>query len=209
VGHVDPLLAAACSHQERHPKRVGDRQSAHVEVLAVAGAEAEAAAALAEHFRKDATHVGEGLMAASTLVLGSTKAARLVAIEAARRNLLAGGVDLTGIVATALFGIRQDVVGLRDLLELGFGCLVAGFEVGLIFLGGLGEAFADPLIRRGLRPPQNNMGIGHNPANVRLFHAVASPRPFTASAKSRYLTLSTDHSRAQFTRSPHGSLSLP
>ena len=39
VGQVDPLLAAARRHQERHAQAVGDRQAAHVEALAVAAAE--------------------------------------------------------------------------------------------------------------------------------------------------------------------------
>src|SRR5258707_8669275 len=45
VGQVDALLAAARRHQERYPEAVGDRQAARVEILAVAGAEAEATAA--------------------------------------------------------------------------------------------------------------------------------------------------------------------
>src|SRR5215831_19625535 len=143
------------------------------------------------------------------LVLAAGETAGLVAIEAARRHFLAGGVDLAGIVATALVGIGQDLVGLRDLLEFRLGRLVSGVEVGMVLLGELAEGLADVLLRSGLRHAQHSVGIGHNLANVGRFHAVASPRPFTASAKSRYFTLSTDHSRAQLTRSPHGSLSLP
>ena len=98
-------------------------------------------------------------VAAAALVLGAAEAAGLVAIEAARRHFLAGGVDLAGVEAAALLGIRQDVVGLRDFLELGLGRLVAGIEVGMVLLGELAERLADVVVRGGPGYAKDGIGI--------------------------------------------------
>ena len=123
------------------------------------------APALAEHLGEDAAHVDEGLMAARMLVLAAT-AARLVAIETARRHLLARAVDFARVEAPALLGIGEDVVGLPDFLELGFGRLVAGIEVGMVFLGELAERLADVVLGGGPRHAQDGIGIGHSPTDV-------------------------------------------
>ena len=94
--------------------------------------------------------------------LAPPDAARLVAIEAARRHFLAGRVDLAGIEAAALLGIRQDLVGLRDFLELGLGRLVAGVEVGMVLLGELAERLADVVVGGGLGHAKDGIGIAHN-----------------------------------------------
>src|SRR5918993_5872565 len=215
-GKVTRCFAAAGGRRERHTQAVGHRHAAHVEPVA-AGAKRKAARAragpaasrAAEHVGEDVAHVDKGLLAARPLILGAAEAAGMVAIEAARRRLLAGGVDLAGIEAAALLGIRQDVVGLRDLLELGLGRLVAWVEVGMMLLGELAERLADVVVRGGPRYTKDGIGISHNPSNVMSIQAVASPRRPTASTNSRYFTLSTDNSRPQLTRSLHGSLSLP
>ena len=98
-------------------------------------------------------------------VLAAT-ATRLVAIETARRHLLAGPVDLAGIEAPPLFGVGEDVVGLTDFLEPGFGRLVAWIEVGVMFLGELAERLADVVLGGGPRHAQDGIGIGHSPTDV-------------------------------------------
>src|SRR5262249_7768609 len=121
IRQVDPLLAAARRDQERYPQRIGDGQPAHVVPVLPApiGKAAAHAAPLAEHLGEDAAHVDEGFVRTGALVLGAAEAAALVAIEAARRHFLARRVDLAGVEATALLGVGQDVVGLRDFLEFG------------------------------------------------------------------------------------------
>src|SRR5258708_7449165 len=122
---------------------------------AAEGEAAVASAALAEHLGEDAAHVDEGFVGAGALVLGAVEAARLVAIEAARRHLLARRVDLAGVEAAALLGIRQDVVGLRNFLELGLGRLVAGIEGGMVLLGVLAERLSDVVVRGGPGTPNH------------------------------------------------------
>ncbi len=109
--------------------------------------EAAATATLAEHLGEDAAHVDERVMTGRMLILAAT-AARLIAIEAARRRFLARAVDLARIETPTLLGIGENFVGLTDLLELGFSCLVAGIEVGVMFLGELAERLADVVLRR-------------------------------------------------------------
>jgi hypothetical protein len=103
--------------------------------------------------------------APGALVLAA-EAARLIAIEATRRHLLPGGVDFAGIETAALLGIGQQVVGLADLLELRLGCLVAGIEVGMMFLGELTKRLADIVLRGGPRHAQDGIGVGHVPTDV-------------------------------------------
>src|ERR1700733_1030186 len=63
------------------------------------------------------------------------------------------GVDLVGVKAElirdlALLLVAQDVVGLRDLLELLFRLLVAGVYIGVVFSRKFAEGFAD-VVRSG------------------------------------------------------------
>src|SRR5262249_47485312 len=80
--------------------------------------------------------------------------ARLVGIEAAAQRLLA---EL--IVSLALFGIGEDVVGDRDLLELLLGGLVARIDVRVMLARQLAVRLADLVRRRGPRHAQRLVGI--------------------------------------------------
>ena len=60
-----------------------------------------------------------------------------IAIVALLRPLGPAGVDLAGVEALALFLVAEQAVGGGDLLELVFLGLVAGIEIGVVFLGEL------------------------------------------------------------------------
>ena len=53
------------------------------------------------------------------------------------------------VIALALRGVTQHLVGLVDLLELGLGLLVAGIQVGVVLLGQLAVGLLDLIIRGG------------------------------------------------------------
>ena len=88
-------------------------------------------------------------------------AARVFAIVTALRRRLLGprGVDLAGVVAAALFRVRQQVVRRRNLLELLLGALVARIEVRMQLLGELPVGLADFLRRRGLGDAEDFIGV--------------------------------------------------
>src|SRR5262249_50402830 len=82
--------------------------------------------------------------------------ARLLRIEAAAQRLLA---EL--IVRITLFGIGEDVVGDRDLLELLLGLLVARVDVRVVLARELAVGLADLVRRGGARDAEDLVGILH------------------------------------------------
>ena len=53
------------------------------------------------------------------------------------------------VIALALRGVAQHLVGLVDLLEPGLGLLVAGIQVGVVLLGQLAVGLLDLIVRGG------------------------------------------------------------
>ena len=53
------------------------------------------------------------------------------------------------VIALALRGVAQHLVGLVDLLELGLGLLVAGIQVWVVLLGQLAVGLLDLIVRGG------------------------------------------------------------
>ncbi len=90
--------------------------------------------------------------------------AGVIAVEAARRPLGTGGIDLALVVARALLGVADQIVGGRDILELLLRRLVAGVEIGMQLLGERAVGLADVLGGGILGDTQDLVGIGtHSP----------------------------------------------
>jgi hypothetical protein len=81
------------------------------------------------------------------LVFVAGAAFRPLAIEGAVRPLVAGGIDLASVEALALGGVREEIVGGVDRLELRLGLFLPGVEVGVVLLGELAVGLAELLLR--------------------------------------------------------------
>src|SRR6185312_13133866 len=87
----------------------------------------------------------------------------VIAVEALRRTLRAGRVDLAAIEAPTLLGIAQQVVGGGNLLELVFRLALARIEVRVMLLGELAIGLADVLVAGVLRDAENLIGVQCHP----------------------------------------------
>src|SRR5690606_14009545 len=114
---------------------VMDILAAHGKVVGAEAPATAAGAALGAGAEQVLEHIGEiaGLEALAAGI-GVVGAAGKVAVILALRALLPGGVDLSGIIAAALFGVGQQVIGGGGGLEpLGRGGV--GVQVRVIGLG--------------------------------------------------------------------------
>ena len=85
---------------------------------------------------------------------------RAVAGAAGRGSLFVGApIGAEVIVFLSLLGITQDLVGLVHVLELGFGGLVAGIEVGMVLPRQLAVGAFDLVGGRGLRDPKRGVVV--------------------------------------------------
>ena len=148
-GDGDVLLAAV----DRLVKAEGDP---YPDVLALAGgvgvgagaAAAEPAKAAAEDVPEDVSqvHPAGAEAAKAPEAAGPALAGRIAGVHPGKAEL---------VVPLALFRVREDLMGLVDLLEFFLGGLVAGVVVRVVFQGQLTVGFFDLLIRGCLGYPQH------------------------------------------------------
>jgi hypothetical protein len=107
-------------------------------------------------------------LAAIGIGAGAARAARpalvgVIAVEALRRALGAGRVDLAAVVSRALVGVAEGIVGGGDRLLLVFCHALAGIEVRVMFLGELVVGLANVLVAGVLRDAENLIGVQCHP----------------------------------------------
>ena len=148
VGKRDALLGAVHRLEEIDLEPILRILPAHGEALTAGAARP---ASPAEQIAEQIGEAAEILVARGRAIARAVLAAGIFAVVALLRPLLPACVDLAGVVAPALLGIAENVVGGGDLLELLLGRLVPGIEVGVQLLGELAVGLDDVLGLRGAR----------------------------------------------------------
>ena len=147
VRHCHHLVCAVHRIEKVDLKRVADVLRRHAEIAAFAASTEEigedvvieiGAAAAARPGRRSAAAV-----ARARIGLG------ILAIEVPLRLTLGTRlVDLAGVIALALVGVADDVVGGVDFFEALFRLWLAGIEIRMRILGGLAVSLVDVVLQR-------------------------------------------------------------
>jgi hypothetical protein len=148
------LLGCALASVEHAGEDVLERASEAARVAGLAGL-AGAASGGGEVGEVKASEVEGDLLGVAARAAGRGRGEGIACgVLAACGGGRGGGVDGVGVEAElvedlALFVVGEDVVGFGDLLELFFGLLVAGVDVGVVLARELAEGLAD-LVRGGV-----------------------------------------------------------
>ena len=114
----------------------------------------------AQKIGEDVVALGEVGVAAGAFVRVAGRACIFAVISALGRRFLGPrGVDLAGVVAAALFRVRQEVVGDRNLFKPLLRMLVARVEIRVQLLGELPVGLADLLRAGGLGDAEDIIGV--------------------------------------------------